>query len=89
MDAKRLVVLALVVTGTMGAIRELAHPKPGVKLPALRFVVGLTFAGVVLSALAEIQPKLAGGLAALMMTSSVLVGGSETFTAVNNLTKQR
>jgi hypothetical protein len=70
-QAKGLVAIALVVSGGVavgGALYAGKTPQP-------RVALGLVLSGAFLSGLAEAEPKLAGGLALLMMTSAVFVVG--------------
>lgn len=77
-QAKRLVVGAVLTTGVLAAAREVQKGKA----PNIRIVLGVFVAGLMLSALAGPLPAIAGGLAALMGLSALLTIGPEVFGAL-------
>lgn len=77
-QAKRLVVGAVITTGTLAAVREVQKGKA----PSIRIVLGVFVSGVMLAALAGPLPALAGGLAALLGLSALLTLGPDVFGAL-------
>lgn len=77
-DPDGLIVTSLIVAGVMGTVRYVSHGD----VPPIRFGVGLVFSGIALSSLAEFAPHLAGGLAALVLVSSVLVAGAPVLDSI-------
>jgi hypothetical protein len=74
--ANALVVTAVGVSAALVLIRDV-HDN---KMPPARFVIGSTVAAVGLATLAQFAAPLAGGIAALMLTTSVLVYGGPAWT---------
>jgi hypothetical protein len=87
-EAKRLALIAVLVAGGMATVRALgAGDRPSVRIP-----IGMMVAGLGLTAAAELQPKIAGPLAALLLTTSVLVTAGPAWetilTAINRPTER-
>lgn len=80
-QAKRTVVLALLIAGSLAATRDLSKGR----LPKLRVVFGIFVAGVVLAALADFgAPELSASFAALIVVTAVLLA-TEAIPAVTRL----
>lgn len=77
--AQKIILTSLVVTGGLAVVDAVAAGH----VPAVRIGVGLTVAGVMLSAFAEVSPQIAGGLAALMGTSAVFVYGAPAWSLLS------
>lgn len=77
------IVTALGVSGALVLI------KAGAKndLPPVRTWIGLTFAGLGLSVMAQSWPDLAGGMAMLIVITSVFVYGGPAWDAISKATK--
>lgn len=76
------IVTAIGVSGALVLVKAGAADE----LPPVRTWVGLTFAGVGLAVLAQSQPNLAGGMALLMLTTSVFVYGKPAWDAISDAT---
>lgn len=81
--ANGLIVTSAAVAGVLMLVKDAAAPG---KATPVRGLVGLTFASLGLSVLAESTPNIAGGLAALVLLSSVFVYGAPAWTAITNAT---
>lgn len=79
--ANALIVTALTVSSGLVVVREAAD---GDGAPPARFVIGVCLAGVALGVTAQLAPQLAGGLALLMLTTSVLVYGGPAFDVIGS-----
>lgn len=77
--AQKLVIGSMLVAGTMSTIRDISRGHG----PSIRMGIGLTFAGVTLSLIADSQPQLAASFAVLIIAASVFVTGSDALTAIN------
>lgn len=77
------IVTALGVSGALVLVKAGAADE----LPPVRTWIGLTFAGVGLAVLAQTWPDLAGGIAILMITTSVFVYGKPAWDAISKATK--
>jgi hypothetical protein len=82
--AKRMILLAVVVTGIITIIADLSEGQR----PSIRVGVGVVFAAVLLSVIAEFAPKLARSFAALMVLSAVFLRGAPVFTAITGVTQK-
>ena len=69
--AQRLVVASLFASGVIDATAEIAQGHA----PSLRVGLGLTVAGVLLTAMAPGAPSLAAGFALLVLLSSLFTSG--------------
>lgn len=80
-QAKRTVVLALLIAGGLAATRDLSKGR----VPRLRIVFGVFIAGVILAALADFgAPQIAASFAALLAVTAVLLA-TEALPAVTRL----
>ena len=77
--AQTLIVTSLAVSGGLVVVKD---AKAG-QLPGARLAIGLTFTGVSLGVLAQFSPDLAGGVALLLLTTSVFVYGGPAFLAIS------
>jgi hypothetical protein len=77
------IVTALGVSGALVLVKAGAAGD----MPPVRTWVGITFAGLALSVLAQSQPEIAGGIAMLMMCTSVFVYGKPAWDAISKATK--
>lgn len=77
-SANDLVVGALVVTGIVVTVRDLAHGKR----PSLGLPIGLTIVGMMLAAASDFAPDLAGGFAVLLALGALLRTGSDSLPAI-------
>lgn len=77
------IVTAIGVSGVLVLVKAGAADE----LPPIRTWIGLSFAGIGLSVLAQNSPDLAGGLALLMLTTSVFVYGKPAWDAIADATK--
>lgn len=66
--------VTVAAVGAAGLLSSLEHVAAGER-PPLRTFVGVVVSGVVLLALAEVAPDLAGALALLLLTGAVLRNG--------------
>lgn len=85
MSAERgqeLIVGCLAATAAVSASSTLAQGE----IPGLRLVVGFAFTGMGLATVNMFAPDLAGGLAVLILTTSVFVYGKPLMDAVSTLT---
>lgn len=69
--AKRWIILAMVGAAASTTVTSISQ---GDGLPSVRTVIGATIAGLMLTALADVQPEIAGGLAAIALLVVVLDG---------------
>lgn len=76
------IVTAIGVSGALVLVKAGAADE----LPPIRTWIGLTFAGVGLAVAAQTSPELAGGLALLMLTTSVFVYGKPAWDAISAAT---
>lgn len=82
-DAKRLVVVSTVATGTLTVI---ALYRRGTT-PTARVGVGVIGAGVILATIAEVAPNLAAAFAVLMLATSAFVAGGDAWEGLQTATK--
>src|SRR4051794_27294697 len=71
-----LVITACAVSAALVLIRDV-HDK---QMPPARFVIGSAVAAVGLTTVAQWAPSIAGGMAALMLTTAVIVYGGPAWT---------
>lgn len=76
--AHNLVIGSVVVTGALAAVNSISHGH----LPTVRTGLGLAFAGVALTALADVAPDLAGSFAALLLVAALLNVGAPAFSTI-------
>lgn len=67
-EAKRIILLAAVALVALSSVREIRRGD----LPGPRVVIGAFGMAIILSLLAGPAPKVAGGLAAVLVTTSVM-----------------
>jgi hypothetical protein len=77
------IVTAIGVSGALVLVKAGAADE----MPPVRTWIGLTFAGVGMAVMAETSPNIAGGLALLMLTTSVFVYGKPAWDAITNATQ--
>lgn len=82
-DAKRLVVVGVVGTGTLSAVAAFRRGDR----PSVRLAVGVFAAGTILAVGAELAPDLAAGMAVLALTTSAFVLGADAWAGVAQATK--
>lgn len=80
--AQELVVGCLAASAAVSAGSSLASGDT----PGMRLVVGYAFTGVGLATVALFAPDLAGGLAALILTTTVFVYGEPLMNAITSFT---
>lgn len=80
--AQELVVGCLAATAAVAAASTLASGD----VPGIRMVTGLAFTGMTLAAASMFAPDIAGGLAVLILTTTVFVYGKPLADAVTTLT---
>lgn len=80
--AQELVVGCLAATAAVSATSTMAEGD----VPGMRLVVGLAFTGMGLATVAMFAPDLAGGLAVLILTTTVFVYGKPLMDAVTTIT---
>lgn len=85
MSGKRTVTVSVLIVLLVGVIQELRSGSP---TSGLRRFMGVFFFALFLAILAEIAPKLAGGIAVLTAVATVLAY-EEIFDAVNTATGSR
>jgi hypothetical protein len=76
------IVTALGVSGALVLVKAGAAGQ----VPKPRAFIGITFAGVALSVLAQSAPQVAGPVALLLMTTAVFVYGGPAWTAISRAT---
>lgn len=79
--AKRIILVSIAGVGvltTMAVIRRRND------LPPSRVIAGVFVSGVMLSAMAEFQPKIAAGIAALMLTTAAFALSPDAWAGVSN-----
>lgn len=79
------IVTAIGVSGALVLVKAGAKSE----MPPVRTWIGLTFAGVALATLAQSEPNIAGGVAMLMLTTSVFVYGKPAWDAIANATSNK
>lgn len=79
------IVTALGVSGALVLVKAGAAKE----MPPVRTWIGLTFAGVGLSVLAQSWPDVAGGVAILMILTSVFVYGKPAWDAISAATTSK
>lgn len=79
------VVTALGVSGALVLVKAGAADE----MPPVRTWIGLTFAGVGLAVMAQSWPDIAGGIAILMILTSVFVYGKPAWDAISGATKHK
>lgn len=79
---------ASIVTA-LGVSGALVLVKAGAKgdMPPVRTWIGITFAGIGLSVMAQSWPDIAGKIAVLVMVTSVFVYGKPAYDAISKATK--
>jgi hypothetical protein len=77
------IVTAIGVSGALVLVKAGAADQ----MPPVRTWIGLTFAGVGMAVMAETSPNIAGGLALLMLTTSVFVYGKPAWDAITTATE--
>lgn len=82
-QAKRLVIVGLLVTGGLAAVRDLSKGDA----PDLRIGLGVVIGGVILSTVAEVAPDVAGMVAVLTMVSATFVVGGDAWSALSKIVK--
>ncbi|MFG3244844.1 hypothetical protein [Streptomyces sp. NPDC048157] len=77
------------IVTALGVSGALVLVKAGAKgdMPPVRTWIGLTFAGMALSVMAQSWPDMAGGIAMLVLLTSVFVYGKPAYDAINKATK--
>jgi hypothetical protein len=78
-SAKHLVIASVVVTGVLASVKDVSRGQ----MPRAKVALGLVVAGVMLGALADVQPQLAGSFAALLLVSSLVNTGGAAFAAIS------
>lgn len=78
--AKRIVLVSVLGTGILTGI---ASVQRGNGLPPAKVVGGVVVSGVLLATLAEFQPRLAAGLAGLMLITAAVGMGDDAWKGVN------
>lgn len=77
-NAKRIVLGTLVLTGVISVVRDIAHQEvPDVA----RLLIGLIFAGVLLSLASEAVPEVAALFAVLILVGTLLESGPVVLSA--------
>jgi hypothetical protein len=79
------IVTALGVSGALVLVKAGASAD----MPPARTWIGLSFAGVALSVMAQSWPDLAGGIAMLLVITSVFVYGGPAWTAISKSLKAK
>lgn len=78
-QAKRLILVAVVAGGGLAVVRAYSKGES----PSARIGLGATMAGVMLSVLAEVKPKIAGGLAMVMLSTAVFYVGGDAWKGIS------
>lgn len=78
--AQGLIVTAFGVSASLVLVKAFAADD----VPPARFVIGTTVAAVMLAALAQVLPDLAGGLAVLILVTSVVVYGGPAWKIITD-----
>lgn len=84
-EAKRLIIVATVVASLLAVVAQLVTER---ELPPVRTGIGVFVAALLLSLLAEASPRVAGGMAALLLTSAVLTLGPQVIGATNRTVRK-
>lgn len=79
-QAKGLVIGATAGAGVLASLASIADSKP----PSIRIAVGATIVAVVLYAIADWAPELAGMLALVVLTGAILTNGTDVANVANN-----
>lgn len=82
-EARRLVIVCLVVAGLSSAVNDAAKRQ---SVPRLRIAVGAAIAAAVLSAASDVAPQVAAMLAVSLAVTALLTGGTATAALVTRLT---
>lgn len=80
--AKRMVVVGTLGTGVLTAAAQLHAGK----IPSAKVGIGVLASGVILAAVAEAAPTLAGGFAALMLVTAAFVLGGGAWSGITAIT---
>lgn len=86
-QAQRVVIMSTLGTGVLTVIGTAAKLDPTNPHPTIssgRVIIGTFVAGIMLSGLAQVQPDLASGLAALMLVTSMFVVGTPAWDALSH-----
>lgn len=83
-QAKRIILVSVAGTGVLTAV-AFVHRES--ELPPTRVVAGVFITGVLLTTVAEFQPKIAAGLAALMLTTAAFALGKDSWAGVSTIVK--
>lgn len=77
------------IVTALGVSGALVLVKAGAKgdMPPVRTWIGLTFAGMGLAVMAQSWPDIAGGIAMLVLITSVFVYGGPAYAAISKATK--
>lgn len=81
-EAKRMIVLGTIGTGVLTGVAQLRAGK----VPSARVGVGVIASGVILAAVAEGAPTLAGAFAALMLVTAAFVAGGGAWAGISAIT---
>lgn len=80
-QAKRVV---LVSVAGVGVLSTVAYVKRNDSLPPPRLIAGVFVSGVILAGIAEFQPSIAKGLAAVMLVTAAFAIGGDAWQGVGN-----
>lgn len=80
-QAKQLAILSVVVAGGLSAVGDFGKDQ----LPPLRLAVGVGFAAIVLTGMAEVAPELSAAFSILILLTSIFVWGADGLTAILRL----
>ena len=78
--AKRIILLAIIVAGTIAFVRQAAEGE----IPSVRIAVGGFVALIMLTLIAEAAPEVAAGFAMLTLVSSIFVTGEPALSAITS-----
>lgn len=84
-EAKRLVVVGVVGTGTLSAVAAFRRGDR----PSVRLAVGVFATGAILAVAAEVAPDLAAGIAILALTTSAFVLGGDAWAGIAEATSAK
>lgn len=79
-QANSVIVTSLAVTGALVVVRDARDGQA----PPIRFLMGMTIAGVGMAVLAQGAPEIAGALAALVGVTAALVYGAPAWDALSS-----
>lgn len=77
-SAKRLVIVSCASAAALASAAELSRGQ----FPSARIPVGAIAAGAMLSVLAEVQPKVAGAFAGVILVTAVFVVGGDAWRSI-------